>query len=236
MPVSEASIYRGIVEKWKTEKGLLEKRLDQEKKKAKILQDRVEDLTEARMIIMQVAKDTQVEVAAYIESMVTIALQSVFQNRDYRFLVKQVQRKNRTEIELMVQDGEKEPYYPEDEQGGGLIDIVSFALRVVLWSLQPKRSRNVLILDEPFRFTGGYVEVAGRMMKEVSQKLGLQIIMVTHSTELANLADRYWVVERTGDRSTTRSSAEGEGTPVQKRLKRRNRSEESSGKMDSITD
>jgi DNA repair exonuclease SbcCD ATPase subunit len=184
-----------------------------------------------------VARETQIEVAAYIESMVTLAIQSVFQDRDYRFLVKQVQRKNRTEVELMVQDGKKEPYYPEDEQGGGLIDIISFALRVVLWSLQPKRSRNVLILDEPFRFTGAYVEVAGKMLKEVSQKLGLQIIMVTHSIELANLADRYWTVERNGDRSITRSSQEDEGTPaLRSKLKRRNRSERPSGGMDSNSD
>lgn len=213
--------FRKNLMQWKGQKKLLEKSLhDLGELRTKIQQD-IDDYTEARRIILAVAKETQAEVAAYIESMVTLAVQSVFKERDYRFVVQFVQRKNRTEVELLVRDGEgKEPYYPQDEQGGGLIDIISFALRVVLWSLQPKRSRNVLILDEPFKFTGKYIEMAGAMLKEVSKKLGMQIIMVTHSSELAGVADRAWLVQREGDRSIVRRMDE-EGPPLRTRLRRR---------------
>ena len=59
--------------------------------------------------------------------------------------------------------------------------MAAFALRVASWSMQFPRTRDVLILDEPFKHLKG--EEANRkvleMVKEISSKLGLQIIMVS---------------------------------------------------------
>ena len=107
-----------------------------------------------------------------------------------------VLQNNRPQINLLVQDGENEPYIPKEEQGGGLLDIISFALRVVLWSLEKPRSRNILIMDEPFRWTGNLTELAANMMKEISKKLGLQIIMVTHDERLMEIADKSWLCKK----------------------------------------
>jgi DNA repair exonuclease SbcCD ATPase subunit len=53
------------------------------------------------------------------------------------------------------------------------------------------RTRNTIILDEPFRFLSeDHQEQAGIMLKEISKKLGIQFLVVTHNPILAEVADR----------------------------------------------
>jgi ABC-type sugar transport system ATPase subunit len=52
-----------------------------------------------------------------------------------------------------------------------------------------------MILDEPLRFVSAkYQEKASAMIKEISEKLGIQFIIVTHNEVLASYADRTFEV------------------------------------------
>jgi DNA repair exonuclease SbcCD ATPase subunit len=188
------------------ERTLLRRQFAELVEKIVLLNDELEDLTAAKQILSDAVRITQQQMSKYIQSLVTLAIRSVFTDSDYKFVVDYKTRKDgRVEVSLLVQEGEQEPFNPEDEQGGGIVDIISFALRVVMWSIQAKRSRNVLILDEPFRFTGAYTELAGKMLKEVSQKLGIQVIMITHDRErFMAIADRAWEVTKEQGRSSVR--------------------------------
>ncbi len=154
------------------------------------------DLVEARLILSEASRATQMQFKEFVESLVTLAIQTVFVDEGYKFLVEFDLKSNHSIINLLVQQGDKEAYVPEDEQGGGLLDIISFALRIVLWSLEKPRSRNVILMDEPFRFCGALTPLAANMMKEISLELGIQIIVVTHSQDLENIADRCWRINR----------------------------------------
>ena len=61
------------------------------------------------------------------------------------------------------------------------MNVAAFALRVALHNLQNPRKRAILVLDEPFQNVKG--EEANikciQMVKEVSKRLGLQIIMIS---------------------------------------------------------
>lgn len=89
-----------------------------------------------------------------------------------------------------------------ESSGGTLVDIVDFALRVSLMlKWQPQLSR-VLILDESFKF----VSVADRdklasFIRELSEKLDLQIILVTHESELSVQAHKVFRISHDGIKS-----------------------------------
>jgi len=187
---------REIVKKREVEQKLLSKQYDECKNKLESIGIEILDMVEARNIISEAARITQQQFKMLVEELVTTAIQAVFPNKDYKFIMQFVLQNNRPQINLLVQDGENEPYIPKEEQGGGLLDIISFALRVVLWSLEKPRSRNILIMDEPFRWTGNLTELAANMMKEISKKLGLQIIMVTHDERLMEIADKSWLCKK----------------------------------------
>lgn len=88
----------------------------------------------------------------------------------------------------------KEGKHPNiKSSGGGLGDIISTGLRFASWSLG--NTQNVLCLDESLKYLSSDLqERAGEILKEVSEKLGLQILLVTHSPILLESADKIFKV------------------------------------------
>jgi DNA repair exonuclease SbcCD ATPase subunit len=148
---------------------------------------------EAREIIRRIGMETQSQLSFHITDIVSLALDSVFDN-PYKFEVSFVQRRNKTECDLyFVRDGNKVD--PLTASGVGAVDVASFALRIASWSMARPRTRNVIILDEPFRFlSANYQEQASLMVKEISQKLGIEFIIITHEEVLTTSADKIFKV------------------------------------------
>ncbi len=149
-----------------------------------------EDIARALEIIQQVAKLTQQELEVHISELVTLALEAVFPN-PYKMVLKFETRRNRSEADLLLQDENGNLLSPMDSVGGGVVDVAAFALRIALWSLKRPRPRAVMVMDEPFRFLSADLQgKAALMLKEISRKLGIQFIIVTHEENLMAAADR----------------------------------------------
>ena len=149
---------------------------------------------QAREIIREVGLKTQQQLQFHISNITSLALEAVFDN-PYKLITEFIQRRNKTECDLYFErDGNR--IDPLSASGGGTVDVASFALRVASWSMQRPRSRNVLILDEPFRYlSSDLLPKASEMLNQISKKLKLQIMMVTHAEELIENADRVFEVK-----------------------------------------
>jgi DNA repair exonuclease SbcCD ATPase subunit len=193
--ISEIQKLRRAVERKKGQKDQIEKSLAAVKKEKVELKKDLRRHEQAQEVIRQVALKTQQQLQYHISDIATMALEAVFDD-PYQLLVEFVQRRNRTECDLFfVREGEKVD--PLNAAGGGAVDVASFALRVASWSMQFPKSRNVLVLDEPFRYlSSDLLPKASAMLKEVSDKLNLQIIMVTHANELIETADKIFEVRK----------------------------------------
>jgi DNA repair exonuclease SbcCD ATPase subunit len=160
------------------------------------LKDHQKDLRrheEAREVIREVGLKTQQQLQYHIGDITSLALSAVY-NDPYTLVAEFVQRRNKTECDLYF-TRDKERVDPLDASGGGVVDVASFALRVASWSMQKPQSDNVLILDEPFKnLSADLLPRAGEMLKQISERLGLQIIMVTHAEQLTETADRVFTV------------------------------------------
>lgn len=141
----------------------------------------------ARAVLQAVAEQTQNEVSISISDIVTNAMQTVM-NEPYEFKVQFIQKRGKTEAELkFVRDGLE--IDPIASSGGGAVDLAAFALRVSLWCLS--KPANTIVLDEPFRFLSkGLQPKAGELLKEISSKLGIQFIIVTHEKALVDSANK----------------------------------------------
>jgi DNA repair exonuclease SbcCD ATPase subunit len=194
-----------IITKKKAERALLISQRDEMQTSLERLQVDSEHHTKARWILAEIAKETQKNFQTKVEALVTSAIRAVFEERPFQFKLIFEQKRNKFECRPVVVEGDSE-YEPKDELGGGIIDLISFAFRVVLWHLENPKSRNVFVLDEPMKFVGkgDLLMRAGRMIKEISHRLGFQIIMVTHEPELAEIADKAWQVDHDGTRSNLR--------------------------------
>jgi DNA repair exonuclease SbcCD ATPase subunit len=151
------------------------------------------DIEQAQAIIQIVAQKTQEELEYRLSEIVSLALAAVFDD-PYKLKVDFVIRRGKTECDLLFEKN-GEIFDPLSSSGGGAVDIAAMALRVAIWSLTQPKTRNILILDEPFRFLSKEYQVkASAMLRELSKKLQLQIVMVSHSESLIEGADKIFRV------------------------------------------
>lgn len=133
----------------------------------------------AREIIREVGLKTQQQLQYHISEITSMALEAVFDN-PYELKVNFVERRNKTECDLtFIRNGMEVD--PLEASGVGAVDVAAFALRIAIWSMGSPRTRNTIILDEPFKHLKGYEENKRvlNMVNELSRKLNLQIIMVS---------------------------------------------------------
>lgn len=144
---------------------------------------------QAQEIIKAVSLKTQEQLQYHINDITSLALEAIFID-PYKLQTEFVERRNKTECDLFfIRNGQKVD--PLSASGGGTIDVASFALRIASWSMQIPHSRNTIILDEPFRFLSEDLqEKASHMIKEVSRRLGIQFIIITHNPLLTQHADK----------------------------------------------
>lgn len=185
---------RVFIERKKGQKEEVESRLLELSETVTKTEKEIKCTEKAQAIIQKVAKDTQQELEYHISDIVSMALDTIF-DEDYKFKINFIVKRNKTECELLFEkDGEL--MNPLEDDAGGAVDIASFALRIALWTLQAPRSRNTIILDEPFRFLSrDLIPRAALLLKELSQRLNLQFLVVSHIEGLTEEADRVFHVK-----------------------------------------
>jgi DNA repair exonuclease SbcCD ATPase subunit len=197
---SKVNFLRTYLERQKGQKLQVEQTIDSLQTE---LQETKRDLLrheQAREIIRTVGQKTQQELQYHISDITSLAMEAVFTD-PYALKVDFVQRRNKTECDLLFVRDEAE-IEPLSASGGGTVDVASFALRIASWSMAHPKSMNVIALDEPLRFlSSDCQERASAMIKEISAKLGIQFIIVTHEETLATSADRTFEVIKKGKKS-----------------------------------
>jgi DNA repair exonuclease SbcCD ATPase subunit len=173
------------------------------RKKLKNIKKEIDNLEEAQYILTEVAKLVQQEMVFHITEISNLALQAIF-DEPYKLQVTFDTKRNQSECDIrFVRNGSD--IDPLDAAGGGVIDIVTLALRISLWSLNKDRLVPVLIFDEPLKnLSANYQDLAGKILHEITQKLGLQIIMVTHVEPFTEFSDNTVEIKNTSGISKTR--------------------------------
>lgn len=128
-----------------------------------------------------------------IEATVTAALQTVLADESLRFEIemKEIGGKASAEWRVVSMYGDTAvSNNPEDARGGGIVDIVSLALRLALLELSRPRPEGPVVLDEPAKMVSvQYAENLAFFLKSYAQRTGKQFIVVTHNETLAAAGD-----------------------------------------------
>jgi len=172
----------------------LQTQISQKEKEWDEIGKTLNNVLEAQAILQRAAQDTQEKLEYYIGDMVNLALSSIFESV-YNFNLTYESKRGQSEADMCLYKGDKRLNIMNDT-GGGVVDIVAFALRVASWKIrQPFSTRSVIILDEPFRFLSAEYQIkAGEMLTSLSKNLGLQFIIVTHSENLMDTANKVFEV------------------------------------------
>lgn len=141
--------------------------------------------------------DTRREVVRVkVEAAVQAAVRAVFGPRmAFRLDVRTVRGQVTMEPQVGYVRGSAVSWVGMDAVGGGVADVVSFAVRVAVLARYRPKLRRVLVADEPFKHvSAGYLPAVASMLRELSRNAGVQIIVVSHEPEIASAADRVYDV------------------------------------------
>jgi len=187
-----------MVEQFQSDKTLLaesENNLLDLRAEKKAIETNRENAEAAREIIQIVAQKTLSSLEFRVSNLVTIALASV--DRTFpEFVARMVTRRNQTETDLLFKEYGTEQK-PLKSSGHGACDVSAFALRPTFWSLN--KTRPTFVLDEPFRNVSPDLQYkVSEMIKMISDKLGLQILMVSHAENINLAADKTFYTRKEG--------------------------------------
>ena len=155
--------------------------------------ERVSDCKTAHELLQVYASQVKNDLKTHIETFCSLALQTVLKE-PYSVHIDFVNRRGRIEADLWLEiNGVKR--LPE-MSGGGVRDLIGMALRFGLWGATG--TRNILLLDEPLvHLKGNEMPTKGvEAIKLLSQKLGMQTIMVSHDPELIAGADKIFKIAK----------------------------------------
>jgi hypothetical protein len=196
------------------------KKLAEAQLNKKIYEEELEALQTVGWLLTEAAILTQKKLKEAYENTITAALNAVF-DREHRFELEFDRRGNRLDCTAVVRTGGM-VLDPRDEKGGSVVDIISFIARPAEWAFGGRKSRPILFLDEPFKNLGadsGRLESAMAVMRTIVDLFGLQLIIITHSNQLAALADRHYVFTHDGEKTNAELRPSGSAIyPTQKFL------------------
>ena len=142
--------------------------------------------------------------AAGLEGIVSRGLTAVF-GEEIKVRLETTTTRDTTNIAIKVEERGIE-MDAMDSTGGSLVQVLAFLLLVLMIvSAQPPLAR-VIALDEPFGMVNDrYFPRLCQLITGLRQSLGMQFIMTTHNLALLACAERAYVVELEGGKSTIRA-------------------------------
>ncbi len=183
--------YRVLLNKSIGKKEMIETMLKEKTEVLDSLTNKTIHIEQAQVIIQDTAKATQEKLRFHIEDIVQLALDAIYPH-EYIFNLEFVIKRGKTEAEICFLKNDNK-INPMEASGGGVVDVASFALRIAIWSIS--NTDNIMILDEPGKWISkDLIPKFALIIKELSEKLNLQFIIVTHITELTETADKIFNV------------------------------------------
>ena len=156
-------------------------------------------LTKVILLFQKTATYAREQSKRQVEDLVTRCLQFIFET-DIEFLIELSEKRSVPNAEFYVRSNYDEGYSiitkPELERGGGVVDIISIALRIAFIQLHKPVLQGPIILDEPGKHVSeDYIFNLGDFLSKSSSLFKRQIIMVTHNAHLAQICDKSYSVD-----------------------------------------
>lgn len=125
-------------------------------------------------------------------ALISYGLKSVFDDQDLVFVPVKKEKAGKLNIEFKTVNGEIEGDFKSF--GGSVAVIESFLMRVLC--ILKKDLARFMLLDESFASVGEeYIAQTGKLISELSNKINVDILLVTHQKEFKHDADRVYRVK-----------------------------------------
>lgn len=164
----------------------------------------IELLEKVNILLQNTSEYGREQAKKQIEIIVTNCLQYVFDsNIEFIIEIEQLYGKPNAEFYVITKsDNEVIKTKPELSRGGGIVDIISLALRISFLQIHKPLVEGPLILDEPAKHVSEeYIFNVADFLKRISEMFNRQVIMVTHNNHLSSISTSSYRVHLKGTQS-----------------------------------
>lgn len=128
-----------------------------------------------------------------LEDLLSLGLQRIFQDRDYKVEIKVSEKRASKCADLYLIDN-GHPFLMRDScVAGGILVVVGFLIQA--FYVANLDIAKILFLDEALsNISTQYLDNFFAFVKELSLKIGLTVILITHDTRFLEYADRIYKV------------------------------------------
>lgn len=189
------------------EEGKKEKLIEQMEMYEKLISEiitEVELIEKVSILLQNTSEFARNQARLQIETLVTNCLQFIFENNiEFKIEIEELYNKPNAEFYVITNfDDSTIKTKPELSRGGGVVDIISLALRIAFLQIHKPRIEGPLILDEPAKHVSeDYIFNVADFLKKSAEMFNRQIIMVTHNDHLSAIGTTSYKVTMDGSKS-----------------------------------
>lgn len=155
----------------------------QAKKSVELYEKSIETLQN----VSSVMKTTSIK---NVETLITKGLHDIVDEKDLSFVIKYDSKRNFIQAQYKIHSKMKDQDYDiVNSFGGGIADVISILQRIIF--VYKFNTAKVLILDESGKFISPDKQAnLGKFLSDISNKLGMQVILITHKKEVESQANQ----------------------------------------------
>lgn len=158
----------------------------------------VDLLQQGRLFLQYISEAARRRVFGLLDATVSSAMGSILQTEDtFTTDVTGTRKSVRTSFKVVTPEGRE--LNPIEEDGGGLVDVITTTLRLAVSQIAVPAIPGPILMDEPMnQVSEEFLLRAAEMLKALSVRFNRQFIIVTHEPLLAAHADRVFRVSKPG--------------------------------------
>lgn len=151
---------------------LLAEEIEKKENEKSKLDNFLKTITDSLLFLKSCAVDIQNQIKVRVDRVVNETLKLFWEDYNFSLVFDSI-----TRLEFKKKG---KVYNIFEQNGGGLLDIVAFSLRIALFSLTDRN--KIIFLDEPFKFLdNSKVKQIEELLNFICDEYGVQIIMATHN-------------------------------------------------------
>lgn len=199
--------YRALSQRlahWQGQVELLDKQIVEQQTKLDDAELQVQYHGEALKILQALEEKWRGSFEQALAGVVSHGLTTVF-GRELRVNIESEVKRSVASMTMTVTEGENTTGILGAE-GGSLVEVMDFLLRVLLTLSSRPPLRHLLILDEPFSHVSAeYRAALCDLLRELAAQLDFQILLVSHEPEMADAADIAYLITKPEDQAVIQS-------------------------------
>lgn len=187
--------FKNKLQKKIIENEINEDRLNEYQNQLDILSNKLSIGQEALQYVEDISNSKRNVFKNQLEIVISEAIKEIYHDK-YRVEIDYSVKNNRSFVDILLISKIKEGVVRcnMDHFGGGISDIISIPLRFLM--ILKSSTSKVCLLDEGYKhLSASRIENAGRFLRKVVEKMGIQTIMVTHHKKLLDFADCLYTIE-----------------------------------------